>query len=119
METFKAAILCVPLNYRKNLILHSDQGTQFITPVYSNLLREHHVQHSVSYKGSCVDNAPIESWFSAIKTESIYLHDKMSEDEMITIVDQYIKYYNEERLQEKIKELSPIDYRKQALSTLF
>lgn len=119
IETFKAAILQVPLKYRKNLILHSDQGTQFITPLYANLLREHHVQHSVSYKGSCVDNAPIESWFSALKTESIYLNDKLSEDEMIAIVDQYVKYYNEERLQEKIKELSPIDYRKQALSTLF
>jgi len=47
------------------------------------------------------------------------LYDKLSEDEMITIVDRYVKYYNEERLQEKIKELSPIDYRKQALSTLF
>jgi transposase InsO family protein len=119
METFKDAILRVPLKYRKSLILHSDQGAQFITPVYANLLREHHVQHSVSYKGSCVDNAPIESWFSALKTESIYLKDKLSEDEMIAIVDQYVKYYNEERLQEKIKELAPIDYRKQALSTLF
>jgi len=47
------------------------------------------------------------------------LYDKLSEDEMITLVDQYIKYYNEERLQEKIKELAPMDYRKQALATLF
>jgi putative transposase len=38
---------------------------------------------------------------------------------MIALVDQYVKYYNEERLQEKIKELAPMDYRKQALSTLF
>jgi len=119
METFKAAMIRVPLKYRENLILHSDQGSQFTTPVYANLLEAHHVRHSVSYRGSCVDNAPIESWFSALKTESIYLNDKLSEDEMITIVDQYVKYYNEERLQEKIKELSPIDYRKQALSTLF
>jgi putative transposase len=66
-----------------------------------------------------VDNAPIESWFSALKTESIYLYDQLSEDEMIALLDQYVKYYNEERLQEKIKELAPMDYRKQALSTLF
>jgi putative transposase len=119
LETFKAAVQRVPLKYRKNLILHSDQGSQFTTPLYANLLEEHHVRHSVSYRGSCVDNAPIESWFSALKTESIYLKDKLSEDEMIALVDQYVKYYNEERLQEKIKELTPIDYRRQALSTLF
>ena len=66
-----------------------------------------------------MDNAPIESWFSALKTESIYLKDQLSEDEMIAIVDRYVKYYNEERLQEKIKELAPIKYRMQVLSTLF
>lgn len=119
LETFKAAVQRVPLKYWKNLILHSDQGSQFTTLLYANLLEEHHVRHSVSYRGSCVDNAPIESWFSALKTESIYLKDKLSEDEMIALVDQYVKYYNEERLQEKIKELTPIDYRRQALSTLF
>lgn len=119
LQTFKAAVLCIPLNHRKNLILHSDQGSQFTSPVYAALLEKHHVRHSVSYRGSCVDNAPIESWFSALKTESIYLKGKLSEDEMIALVDQYVKYYNEERLQEKIKELTPIDYRRQALSTLF
>jgi putative transposase len=118
-ETFKAAMLSVPLVHRKNLILHSDQGVQFIAPMYARLLEEHQVRHSVSYRGSCVDNAPIESWFSALKTESIYLYNQLSEDEMIALVYQYVRYYNEERLQEKIKELAPIDYRKQALSTLF
>lgn len=119
METFKVAMSRVPLKDRKYLILHSDQGGQFTSPAYARLLEEHQVRHSVSFRGSCVDNAPIESWFSALKTESIYLYDKLSEDEMIVLVDQYVKYYNEERLQEKIKELAPIDYRKQALSTLF
>lgn len=62
----------------------------------------------MSFKGSAVDNSPIESWFSSLKTESIYLHKKLTEKDMISIVESYIKYYNEERLQEKIKELTPI-----------
>lgn len=66
-----------------------------------------------------MDNCSIESWFSALKTETIYLMDKLSESEMIDIVDQYIRYYNEDRFQEKIKELAPIKYRMQVLSTLF
>lgn len=45
--------------------------------------------------------------------------DKLSENEMINVVDQYAKYYNEERLQEKIKELAPMQYRMQVLSVLF
>ena len=118
-EIFEEAMKRIPSDYRKNLILHSGQGSQFTSPIYGNLLSKHHVKHSVSFRGSCVDNAPIESWFSALKTERIYLHSKLSEIDMISSVDQYVKYYNEERLQEKIKELAPIDYRKQALSTLF
>ncbi len=82
-------------------------------------LEDNDIQHSVSNRGNCVDNCPIESWFSALKTETIYLMDKLSESEMINVVDQYVKYYNEERLQEKIKELAPMKYRMQVLSTLF
>ncbi len=92
LETVKKAVKRVPLAHRENLILHSDQGSQFTSPPYAKLLKEHDVRHSVSFRGSCVDNAPIESWFSALKTESIYLYDKLSEFEMISIVDQYIKY---------------------------
>lgn len=103
----------------KSIVIQSDQGSQFIGPVYAKLLSGHNVRHSVSYRGNCVDNAPIESWFSALKTESIYLYHALSENGMVRIVDQYVKYYNEERLQENIKELAPMDYRKQALSTLF
>ena len=62
LETVKAAMVNVPQRFRLNLILHSDQGTQFISPVYTRLLEEYHIFQSVSYRGSCVDNAPIESW---------------------------------------------------------
>ncbi|WP_035369817.1 IS3 family transposase, partial [Acholeplasma hippikon] len=95
------------------------QGAQFTSQVYSNLLKENNIKQSASFKGSCVDNSPIESWFSSLKSECAYLNDKMSESEMILKVEDYIKYYNEERLQKKIKELAPIQYRKQALSRFF
>jgi transposase InsO family protein len=118
-KTINMAMDVTPQNQREGLILHSDQGSHFIGPQYRSILKHHHIKHSVSYRGSCVDNCPIESWFSALKTESIYLYPKLSTNELITLVNDYVKYYNEERLQEKLKELAPIDYRKQALSVLF
>ncbi len=117
--TVKQAVQAVPIHQRKDLILHSDQGSHFTSKIYHEYLKEHHITHSVSFKGSCVDNSPIESWFSTLKTESIYLKPKLSENEMQELVSSYVKYYNEERLQEKLKELAPIEYRHQALSVLF
>lgn len=118
-ETVKQAVYDTPIEQRKDLILHSDQGSQFTSPVYAKLLADNDIRHSVSNRGNCVDNCPIESWFSALKTETIHLMNKLSENEMIKVVDQYVKYYNEERLQEKIKELAPMKYRMQVLSILF
>ncbi|WP_331865029.1 IS3 family transposase [Acholeplasma hippikon] len=119
LNTVKMAISDVPQHQRLGLIIHSDQGAQFTSQVYSNLLKENNIKQSASFKGSCVDNSPIESWFSSLKSECVYLNDKMSESEMILKVEDYIKYYNEVRLQKKIKELAPIQYRKQALSRFF
>lgn len=118
-ETLKEAFRRTPSKHRKGLIIHSDQGSQFTSPIYARLLDENGVTHSVSAKGSCVDNCPIESWFSALKTESIYLHKQLDEKSMIALVDQYVKYYNEERLQEKLKALTPYEYRTLTLNCSF
>jgi len=73
----------------------------------------------MSYKGMCVDNAPIESFFSALKSEEIYLHKSITKKQMIVLVDNYINYYNNERQQEKLKELTPMAYRKLALNVSY
>lgn len=114
-ETLKRALDKTTLKQRVGLILHSDQGVQFTSHPYTLFLRENDIIHSVSAKGSCVDNVPIESFFSALKSESIYLNTKIKQDFMIELVSEYIHYYNEERLQEQLKELTPIQYRKLAL----
>lgn len=115
LDTLDKALQAVPLQGRPNLILHSDQGFQFTPNPYAEVLSKNQVIHSVSYKGSCVDNVQIESWFSALKTESIYLYKQLSEERMIEIVVAYVKYYNEERFQEQLKELTPIQFRRLAL----
>jgi putative transposase len=115
LETVKEALKQVPYNERKTLILHSDQGSQFTSNAYSTLLRHHKVRHSVSYRGSCVDNVPIESWFSLLKCEMLKLQRLSSRNQAKQLVSDYVIYYNQHRLQEQLKELTPIQYRLSAL----
>lgn len=80
IDTVKKAISLVSYNNRKGLILHSDQGVQFVGNEYGVLLESNEIKRSVSYKGSCVDNVPIESFFSSLKTECIYLYSNITRD---------------------------------------
>jgi transposase InsO family protein len=115
LTTVEAAIASVPAEQRLNLILHSDQGVQFTSKEYSQLLNTHHIHHSVSFKGSCVDNVPIESWFSLLKCECLYMVKNLTRVLSRRLVSEYVDYYNHRRLQEQLKELAPIHYRSLAL----
>lgn len=118
LDTVKQAIGAVPYEQRKNLILHSDQGWHFTNWQYVKLLKENNIQQSISSKGSCVDNVPIESFFSILKSECIYLKHNLLKKDIPEVVKNFIVYYNNERLQEKIQELSPMQFRKQILASL-
>ncbi len=113
LTTVNTAIKSVPYRERKGLILHSDQGIHFIGVQYGLLLKHNKIKRSVSYKGSCVDNVPIESFFSSLKTECIYLNNNITRESSKVLVDNYIYDYNYNRLQEQLKELTPIQYRHQ------
>lgn len=119
LDTLKQAARNVPRYQRKGLILHSDQGGQFTSPIYSKWLKRFGIKHSVSAKGSCVDNCPIESFFSQFKSECMHLNHQISNQKMFELVHEYIKYYNEERISIKIKELTPYEFRKLTLNGLF
>jgi putative transposase len=116
LQTVKEAFTKIPLTQRINLILHSDQGSQFTSIDYRKLLKRRQVRHSVSYQGSCADNVPIESWFSLLKCESLKLHRLTSRNIAKQLVSDYVIFYNYSRLQEQLKELTPIMYRKSALT---
>ena len=117
LDTVKFAISKTPYNQRKNLILHSDQGWHFTNWQYIKLLKENKITQSISSKGSSVDNIPIESFFSILKTECIYLKRNLQKNEISEVVKNFIMYYNTERLQEKIQELAPSEFRRQTLAS--
>ena len=79
---------------------------------YQALLVEHRVFQSMSRKGNCYDNAPIENFFSVMKQEMYYGKIYRSYKALETAITDYIHYYNEERIKEKLNWLSPVAYRK-------
>lgn len=93
-------------------IIHSDQGFQYTSNAYNKRLEELGILGSHSRKGNCFDNACIESFFSHLKTEMLYITKYTSVDELYQAIDDYINYYNSERFQKRLSYLSPSKYRK-------
>ena len=100
------------LSSTRGAILHSDQGFQYTNKRYQVALQEKNLQGSHSRKGNCLDNAQMESFFSHLKTETFYTKKLYSSTEARRLLDQQIAYYNTERFQKRLGQLSPIEYRK-------
>ncbi len=94
-----------------NLILHSDQGWQYQMKRYQYLLKEKGITQSMSRKGNCLDNAIIENFFGIIKSELFYLNKYNSIDELKKDIEEYIRYYNNDRIKLNLKGMSPVKYR--------
>jgi|TARA_R110000850_G_scaffold203191_1_gene329365 transposase InsO family protein len=97
-------------------LLHSDQGWQYQMPAYRRKLAEHGVIQSMSRKGNCLDNAAMESFFGTLKSEYFYLNRFATIEQLQAGIRHYIHYYNHERIKTKLKGLSPVQYRNQALA---
>ncbi len=97
-------------------MLHSDQGWHYQHRSYSQALEERGLTQSMSRKGNCLDNAAMESFFGTLKTEMFYQKRFESIAELERDIKQYIRYYNHDRIKLKLKGLSPVEYRTQALN---
>ncbi len=103
------------LSHHEKPIIHSDQGWQYQNKRYQNHLQENGLQQSMSRKGNCLDNAIAENFFGILKTEMYHNEVFKTADELIEKIKEYIDYYNTKRIKLKLKGLSPIEYRTQAL----
>ena len=94
------------------VIMQSDQGYQFQSQAYYSLTEQLGILPSMSRKGNCLDNAPTESFFSQLKEELVrHIRIKDYED-AVQVVDDYIHFYNHDRIQLKTK-LTPLEIRRQ------
>lgn len=97
----------------KGIMVHTDQGSQFISDDYRSLLKAWGLNQSMSRRGNCWDNAVIESFFKTFKTETIYQHDKLiNKLEMKWLADEYIAHYNHYRPHSFNDYLPPVKFEK-------
>ena len=83
------------------LQLHSDQGSQYTSQAYFDLAIEYGITPSMSKRGNYYDNAMAENFFSILKTECIYRHQAATFEEANILIDNYIFFYNHQRIQLK------------------
>lgn len=94
------------------LQLHSDQGFQYTSSAYFKLTQSYGITPSMSSRGNPYDNALAENFFSILKTERIYRVKLQTYEEARLLIDQYIYFYNNQRIQLKTK-LTPLEKRSQ------
>ena len=111
LETVSNLIRDHGISLKQETIIHSDQGGQYTSHRFIQILKSKKLRQSMSRKGNCWDNAPQESFFGHMKD---HIKEKLkAADDFETvkiIVDDYIAYYNTERYQWHLAKLSPDEY---------
>ena len=97
------------------LHLHSDQGFQYTSQAYFKLTKQYGITPSMSRRGNPYDNALAENFFSILKTECIYRRKIATLAEARELIDDYIYFYNNQRIQTKTK-LTPLELRRQSVA---
>ena len=97
----------------EGLIMHSDQGWQYQHNYYRQELKNRGIIQSMSRRGNCIDNCIMETFFGRLKNEMYYSYEKEYEsfESFSKALDEYISYYNNERIQGKTKWMPPVMYR--------
>ena len=105
----------ISMKYKpKNAIIHSDHGSCYSSSTFTQMIKQHNWKQSMSRVGNSLDNRVVEFWFSILKTELIYNLNikKMSFKELENEIANFIDYYNNVRIQEKLNWMAPSQYRK-------
>lgn len=109
-DTLRETFTNIKTNNDKPVLLHSDQGFQYTSKLYERLTSQYGITPSMSRKGNCFDNAAAENFFSHLKSELINRVKLKDYEEAKKAIDDYIRYYNNKRIQVKLK-MAPLEYR--------
>jgi transposase InsO family protein len=101
----------------QDVLIHSDQGFHYTNPLYIEKIKALNMVQSMSRRGNCIDNAPIESFFGHLKDDVDYKNCKTIED-LKLLMTQYVCYYNYERPQWDLKKMTPVRYRNHLLANV-
>ncbi|MBN9671700.1 IS3 family transposase, partial [Roseibium aggregatum] len=111
----QALLMAVWRRKPKNAVLiHSDQGSQFTSMDWASFLRAHNLEHSMSRRGNCHDNAVAESFFNLLKRERVRRRTyKTREDARRDVFDYIEMFYNPKRKHARNGMLSPVEFERQ------
>lgn len=112
-STFDEAIIANP--GVDKVLFHSDRGFQYTNKQFKKKLDDYKFTRSMSRVSRCIDNGPMEGFFGILKSEMYYLGKFYSIDDLKKSIDKYISFYNETRIQGKLKSMAPFEYRNHAI----
>ncbi len=102
----------------RGLVQHSDRGVQYAAEDYQIVLERHGVRQSMSRRGNCLDNAPMESFFASLKKESVHHVRFRTREEARAAVFEYIEvFYNRQRLHSGVGYRTPAEARADMLQS--
>ncbi len=107
MNTFDEAVALEP---GAHPLFHSDRGFQYTSKQFSARLKKHHMKQSMSRVAHCIDNGPMEGLWGILKREMYYGRRFTSKGDLVNALETYIKYYNTERIQRKLRLMTPAEY---------
>lgn len=108
---FSTLDLAIECNPGATPLLHSDRGFQYTSIAFKKKIEKQGMTQSMSRVGKCIDNGPMEGYWGILKSESYYLKNFETFEELEEEIKRYILFYNEKRLQKKLNSRSPIEYR--------
>lgn len=113
-ETFDKA---VGANPNAKPLFHRDRGFQYTSKVFQRKLKEHEIDQSMSRVGHCIDNGPTEGFWGIIKSEMYQMYKITDETSLRYAINDYIRFYREERPQERYHCKTPAEVRREAFCT--
>lgn len=113
---FKTFDKAIESNPDAKPLFHSDRGFQYTSKVFQRKLRERQMEQSMSRVGHCIDNGPTEGFWGIIKSEMYQMYQITDETSLRLAITDYIRFYSQERPQDRYHCKTPLEVRMEALS---
>lgn len=115
---FNTLDLAIKSNPGATPLFHSDRGVQYTHKSFQKKLQNNGMKQSMSRVRCCIDNGPTEGFWGILKSEMYYNMSFENEDKLRNAIDDYISFYNNSRYQERFNNLTPIEVRQAAMTSI-
>ena len=113
---FKTFDKAISANPDAKPLFHSDRGFQYTSKVFQSKLKKQNIEQSMSRVGHCIDNGPTEGFWGIIKSEMYQMYTITDESSLRYAINEYMRFYSEERPQDRYNCKTPLEVRNEALS---